>query len=123
MLVDKTLLRGCLSLLHGKAKSLQRRVVVRTVSSLIRVDFPAPLGPTTPTRLYIDVIIMPLAKTPGAHLDKDKAQLAPNRLGVLLPGYVNVQLDNFRIARVLLRTPISDPGGGKKNLTEVAASA
>ena len=57
-----------------------------------------------------------------AYLDNDKAQLALNRLGVLLPGYVNVQFVIFRIARVLLRTPMSDPGGGKENWTVVAAS-
>ena len=45
------------------------------------------------------------------------------KLGVSLPGYVYVQLDNLRMARVLLRTPIRDPGGGKENFTEVAASS
>ena len=43
------------------------------------------------------------------------------RLGVVLPGYVNVQFDSFKIARVLLLTPISDPGVGNENLTVVAA--
>jgi hypothetical protein len=38
------------------------------------------------------------------------------------PGYVNVQLDIFKMARVLLRTPIKEPGGGNENLTDVAAS-
>jgi len=55
------------------------------------------------------------------HLDNVRAQLTSYKLGLLLPGYVNVQLDNFRMARVLLRTPISEPGWGKENLTEVAA--
>ena len=55
------------------------------------------------------------------YLDNDKAQLALYKLGVLLPGYVNVQFDIFRMARVLLRTPIRDPGGRKENLTLVAA--
>jgi hypothetical protein len=59
---------------------------------------------------------------PYAHLDNDKAQLTLNRLGVVLPGYVKVQLAIFKIARVLLRTPIKEPGDGKENLTEVAAS-
>lgn len=37
------------------------------------------------------------------------------------PGYVNVQFDIFNMARVLLRTPIKEPGGGNENLTDVAA--
>lgn len=56
------------------------------------------------------------------YLDKERAQLTLNKLGVLLPGYVKVQPVIFIIARVLLRTPIREPGGGKANLTDVAAS-
>jgi hypothetical protein len=56
------------------------------------------------------------------YLESDNAQLTSIKLGVDLPGYVKVQLTIFRIARVLLRTPMSEPGGGKENLTEVAAS-
>ena len=76
-----------------------------TVNSLIRVDFPAPLGPTIPTRLL-----------------KLKAQLTSTKLGSLRPGYVNVQVDIFMIARVFDRTPMRLPGGGNENLTDVAAS-
>ena len=57
-----------------------------------------------------------------SHLERDKAQLTLYKLGLSLPGYVNVQFVNFKIARVLLRTPIRDPGGGNENLTEVAAN-
>ena len=57
-----------------------------------------------------------------AHLDNDKAQLTLYKLGVDLPGYVNVQFVIFRMARVLLRTPMREPGGGNANFTEVAAS-
>jgi hypothetical protein len=32
-----------------------------------------------------------------------------------------VQLFILRMARVLLRTPMREPGGGKESLTEVAA--
>ncbi len=78
--------------------------VEHTVNNLIKVDFPAPFGPIMPTRD-----------------DKDNAQLMLYRLGVSLPGYVNVQLVILRMARVLLRTPIREPGGGKANLIEVAA--
>ena len=56
-----------------------------------------------------------------AYLDSDNAQLTLYRLGVERPGYVKVQLVIFRIARVLLRTPIKEPGGGNANLTDVAA--
>ena len=56
------------------------------------------------------------------HLDRDSAQLTLYRLGFGRPGYVNVQFVIFKIARVLLRTPIKDPGGGNENLTDVAAS-
>lgn len=55
------------------------------------------------------------------YLESDIAQLTLNKLGALLPGYVKVQFVIFSIARVLLRTPMSDPGGGNANLTEVAA--
>ena len=57
-----------------------------------------------------------------AHLDSDNAQLTLYKLGLERPGYVKVQLVIFRIARVLLRTPIREPGGGNANFTEVAAS-
>jgi hypothetical protein len=75
-----------------------------TVRTLMRVDFPAPFGPTIPTRL-----------------ERLKAQLTSNRLGVSRPGYVNVQFAIFRIALVFERTPMRLPGDGKENLTEVAA--
>ena len=55
------------------------------------------------------------------HLDRESAQLTLYRLGVDLPGYVKVQFVILRMARVLLRTPIRDPGGGKENFTDVAA--
>ena len=55
------------------------------------------------------------------HLDRESAQLTLCRLCVDLPGYVNVQFVILRMARVLLRTPIRDPGGGKENFTDVAA--
>lgn len=77
----------------------------RTVSSLINVDLPAPFGPRIPTRL-----------------DRLRAQLTSYKLGSLRPGYVNVQLTIFMIARVLERTPMRLPGGGKDSLTEVAAN-
>ena len=57
-----------------------------------------------------------------AYLDNENAQLTLYKLGAFLPGYVNVQPDNLRMARVLLRTPMREPGGGNANLTEVAAS-
>lgn len=44
------------------------------------------------------------------YLDRDRAQLTSIKLGVSRPGYVYVQLFIFRIARVLLRTPIRLPG-------------
>lgn len=56
------------------------------------------------------------------YLDNESAQLTLCRLGDVLPGYVKVQPDSLRIARVLLRTPMREPGGGKENLTDVAAS-
>ena len=94
-----------------------------TVRSLIRVDFPAPLGPTIPTRLDKDRVRSRnvIGTCPDAYLDSDNAQLTSMRLGSLRPGYVKVQCDIFRIARVLLRTPISEPGGGNENLIDVAA--
>ena len=55
------------------------------------------------------------------HLERERAQETLIRLGVVLPGYVNVQFVSFKIARVLLLTPISDPGVGNENLTVVAA--
>ena len=55
------------------------------------------------------------------YLDKDSAQEVSEILGVDRPGYVKVQLVILRIARVLLRTPIREPGGGNWNLTDVAA--
>jgi hypothetical protein len=55
------------------------------------------------------------------YLESDNAQLTLKRLGVLLPGYVNVQFESFNMARVLLLTPMSDPGGGNENLMVVAA--
>lgn len=60
-------------------------------------------------------------RTAKTHLDNDSAQLTLCRLGFDRPGYVKVQFVIFRIARVLLRTPINDPGGGNENLTDVAA--
>ena len=86
------------------------------------VDFPAPLGPTIPTRLsrFVSKFTMShIGLTPD--LDSDRAQLTFIKLGFDFPGYVKVQLFILRIARVLLRTPMRDPGGGKENLTEVAA--
>jgi hypothetical protein len=62
-----------------------------------------------------------MTKEARRHLDNESAQLTLNKLGVSRPGYVKVQFDIFRIARVLLRTPIKEPGGGKENLTAVAA--
>lgn len=90
------------------------------------VDLPAPLGPMIPTRLRARQTLSEHTKpacceTHASHLDNDRAQLTPIRLGSFRPGYVNVQLASLRIARVLLRTPISEPGGGNANLTEVAA--
>jgi len=93
-----------------------------TVRSLIRVDFPAPFGPMTPTRLRRELVTLYLIGGRISNLDNDRAQLTLNKLGVFLPGYVKVQFVIFKIARVLLRTPMRDPGGGKANLTEVAAS-
>ena len=55
------------------------------------------------------------------HLDRESAQLTLYRLGVDLPGYVKVQFVILRMARVLLRTPIREPGGGNENFTDVAA--
>jgi len=55
------------------------------------------------------------------YLERDSAQLTLYRLGEVLPGYVKVQFESFKIARVLLRTPIRDPGEGNENLTDVAA--
>lgn len=75
-----------------------------TVKSLINVDFPAPFGPMMPTRLL-----------------RLSAHVTSIRLGSFRPGYVNVHLLSFRIARVLERTPMSEPGGGKENRTVVAA--
>ena len=63
-----------------------------------------------------------MSEMPTTHLDNDNAQLTSRRLGSLLPGYVNVHLDILRMARVLLRTPMSDPGDGNENLIELAAS-
>lgn len=83
---------------------VKKSLKLHTVRSLIRVDLPAPLGPTIPTRL-----------------DRLSAQVTSYRLGSLRPGYVNVQLTIFIMARVLERTPMRFPGGGKVNLTEVAA--
>ena len=86
------------------------------------VDFPAPLGPTIPTRLLRFVsksTMLHIAQTPD--LDNDRAQLTFIKLGSDFPGYVKVQVFILRMARVLLRTPMREPGGGKENLTEVAA--
>lgn len=91
------------------------------------VDFPAPLGPITPTRLYrgieisFHIISRHREREVNSHLDNVNAQLTLNKLGTVFPGYVNVQFVIFKIALVLLLTPMSDPGGGKANLTEVAA--
>jgi hypothetical protein len=57
----------------------------------------------------------------GTNLESESPQLTLYRLGVLLPGYVYVQFDILRIARVLLRTPMSEPGGGNWNLMVDAA--
>ena len=56
------------------------------------------------------------------YLDNDNAQLTLYKLGVFFPGYVYVQFVILKMARVLLRTPIKEPGGGKVNLMDVAAS-
>ena len=88
------------------------------------MDLPAPLGPTIPTRLHECSIKQHLYfvwNAPPTHLDNDNAQLTLRRLGSFLPGYVNVHLDILRMARVLLRTPMSDPGDGNENLIELAA--
>jgi hypothetical protein len=86
------------------------------------VDLPAPLGPMTPTRLWTaEVRQFSYASAKSTHDESDNAQLTLLNCGVLLPGYVNVQFVIFMIARVLLRTPIREPGGGNLNLIEVAA--
>lgn len=93
-----------------------------TVRSFINVDFPAPFGPMIPTRLVVyGLVHNVLWSSNHSYLDKDSAQLILYKLGVDLPGYVKVQFVIFRIALVLLLTPIKEPGGGKENLTEVAA--
>lgn len=74
-----------------------------------------------PTRLS-NVECIFKKKVRDSHLDNDKAHVVSRRLGTFLPGYVNVQFVIFRIARVLLRTPMREPGGGKANLIEVADS-
>lgn len=56
-----------------------------TVRSLTSVDFPAPFGPTIPTRLC-DIIIIYLDAMKETYLDKESAQLTLKRLGVFLPG-------------------------------------
>jgi len=95
-------------------------LLTRTVKSLINVDLPAPFGPITPTRLYTMNEVQ-YCRQRHAHLDRESAQLTSIKLGDDFPGYVKVQLVILRMARVLLRTPMRDPGGGKANLTEVAA--
>ena len=88
----------------------------------MRVDFPAPLGPTIPTRLVKTISNdMEILGDANSYLDNESAQLTLKRLGFDRPGYVNVQFTILRIARVLLLTPIREPGGGKENLTLVAA--
>lgn len=89
--------------------------------SLIRVDFPAPLAPITPTRLKIKLEQNWRDMIKKDDLERERAQLTLYKLGVFLPGYVNVQPESLRMARVGLRTPMSEPGGGNENLTEVAA--
>jgi len=71
---------------------------------------------TQNTQKQVTVLIQDISD-----LESDKAQLTLKRLGVLLPGYVNVQFESFNIARVLLLTPIREPGGGNENLIVVAA--
>lgn len=56
-----------------------------------------------------------------AYLDNDRAQLTSIKLGSVLPGYMYVQFAIFKIARVLLRTPMREFGEGNENLMEVAA--
>jgi hypothetical protein len=52
MLVDRALLRDCLSLKRDYSQgNIFGCAHSRTVNNLIKVDFPAPLGPMMPTRL------------------------------------------------------------------------
>jgi len=120
--VNRSHLRFCFTLLWLSGGSARNTQGKRTVRSLMSVDFPAPLGPTIPTRLLRFVsksTMLHIAQTPD--LDNDRAQLTFIKLGSDFPGYVKVQVFILRMARVLLRTPMREPGGGKENLTEVAA--
>jgi hypothetical protein len=120
--VNCALLRDCLTLGEYLEMNTTRIESKLTVRSFTSVDFPAPFGPIIPTRLCNTVATSLGQDEKETYLDKESAQLTLKRLGVLLPGYVNVQPASFKIARVLLRTPMRDPGGGNANLTEVAAS-
>jgi hypothetical protein len=55
-----------------------------------------------------------------SYLDNDSAHETLCKLGLSRPGYVKVQSESFKMARVILLTPIKEPGGGKENLTLVA---
>lgn len=87
MFVYRAFLGNSLALRENQQMPVTVNGTQLTVRSLIKVDFPAPLGPITPTRLKLLILECRYRYIYNtAYLDSESAQLTLKRLGVLRPG-------------------------------------